>query len=407
MKPHAIATISIFPAKGQEHSSASQLSALAAYTRSLLLALPEPERQRHAVLSNIKDHAGAEYNLDHLHVFEVWRKGTWRYALDILRAIRSMPALRLVHLQHEFNQFGGISTIPFIPFLAWTLRRRKIKLVITYHEVVGRELLALNQDDQFCLPVPVWAARIIFKTYYRWLSRAADCILVQHPKFKAIMEDEMGVRTPVEILPIGTETAVSLADRGQSRAQWGYGEDERILLFFGTLDWRKGLDIMLDAFEALPAKGRYRLLIGGGQPVRIKHKPAYQKWYTALSERMRHNDRITHVGFVADADIPKLFAASDLVLLPYVVPQMVSAVLNHAASYECPFIGSTAFAGHADPHVLFEPTGPALAEKIQWSFDGHMDDLLRYARSYKHMHSWTRSATLLSGYYRTVLDQKG
>ena len=214
----------------------------------------------------------------------------------------------------------------------------------------------------------------------------------------------MGVSRPIHILPLGAHADVVLAERLPSREKYGIPSDERVLLFFGVLDWRKGLHVLIDAFEKLRGD-KFCLIVGGGQPVNRKNTRQYRAWYSSVTERMATNPGIVNLGFVPERDIPALFAASDLVVLPYVVPQVVSAVLTHAATYERPFIASSAFSGHADPLVLFEPDADGLAEKIRWSFDEHYGDLESYARQYKDENSWTRSARLLGDRYNAELPQ--
>lgn len=342
---------------------------------------------------------------ENIDIRETWNKGRLCFTWQILCSIRSIPTIKLVHLQHEFNQFGNTLTIPAIPLLLWIIRfiLRK-KVIITYHEVMGQQMLTPELIKRFCLPVPSRPAQLLFRIYYRITSFASNTILVQHQHLEARLRTEMGVSGNIRILPIGTEVDAQLAQPEPSRNRYGYRAMDRVLLFFGTIDWRKGMDILIEAFESLPGDS-YQLLIGGGQPVRIRHLPEYMKWYRDLEKKISRNPRIKQVGFVSDQDIPALFAASDLVVLPYVVPQMVSAVLNHAASFERPFIGSDAFEGHADSIALFKATAPDLAAKIEWAFE-HQDELLEYARKYKQDMSWTNSAALLSGYYADTIAAK-
>lgn len=405
MSLREIATICIYPAEGQSHSSAQHLSALAAYTRSLLHALPEKERVRHVVLTNLKQNSPTVFSDNGIEVREVWIKDDPRFVRQIVNAVRAIPSLKLIHLQHEFNQFGGMSTVPRIPILLWILRFiLNKKVLLTYHEVAGRELLNPDLAENFCLPVPLGMARRLFKGYYRITSFAANELLVQHTEFREILRQEMGIKKSIHILPIGTEDPVGLADRIASRQKFGCLPHERVLLFFGTFDWRKGIDILMEAFERLPSSG-YRLILGGGQPTRIKHRPEYQAWYARIEKKVVENRNIIPLGFVSDEEIPALFAASDLVVLPYVVPQRVSAVLNHAASYERPFIGSEAFKGQVDPLVLFKADPENLTQKIHWGFD-HQPELLDYARRYKRENSWTRSATILTDRYAQTINPK-
>jgi glycosyltransferase involved in cell wall biosynthesis len=376
---------------------------LGAYTKSILHALPEQERARHVVVTNLKQDDATVFTDKEIEVREIWQKASLKFAWQIVRAIRAIPTLKLIHLQHEFNQFGGVSTVPIIPLLLWFIRFiLKKKIIITYHEVAGRELLKPELARNFNLPVPVFVACVLFRFYYRMTSFAANELLVLHPKFREILRDEMGIKTPMHILPHGAEDQMALADRSASRRKYGFGPDERVLLFFGTLDWRKGLDILIDAFERLPSG--YRLIIGGGQPVRIKHRPEYQAWYAKIAAKAEENRKITLIGFVSDEDIPMLFAAGDLVTLPYVAPHAISAVLNYAAAYERPFIGSESFRGVADPLVLFKADAEHLTQKIQWCFDDHEKELLEYARWYKQENSWTRSAGILAARYVHILN---
>jgi len=398
-----IAGITIYPAQGRSSSMASHLSALAAYSRSLLHALPPIERRRYVIITNQKSDVPVIFDDEGIEVRELWNKGDLLYFWHIIKAIKAIPSIRVVHLQHEFNQFGGTISVAFIPFMLFVIRfiLRK-KVVVTFHEVMGREMLTPELTKKFCLPIHGRPAWWLFRAYYRTVCFCCDTALVQHRKFKDRLVNEIGFKGNVQILPIGTEDTIVLADRAESRKKYGFTEREKVLLIFGSIDWRKGIDILVDAFNALP--NDYHLIIAGGQPTRINFTQTYRDWYQSIVEKINGNPRVKHIGFVEDNDVPLMFAASDLVVLPYVVPQMVSAVLNHSASYERPFIASTAFDGHADPLVLFKADVPNLTAKIIWAFEGHTEELLAYSRRYKNENSWTRSAVLLSGYYADTVS---
>jgi glycosyltransferase involved in cell wall biosynthesis len=406
MPDREVATIAIYPEQGRSHSTEQNLSALAAYTKSLLSALPLDERKRHLVLTNVKRFPSAVFDDNDMQIRECWEKGKLRYAWQILREIHRTPSLKVIHIQHEFNQFGGVLTVALIPVLLCAIRfiLRK-RVLVTIHEVVGRELLKPGQVENFYLPLPGHIAMYMFRFYYRVVAFAASGIFVQHVRFRRILDEEMGVRGFVHILPIGTEDDAQLADRDTSRRKYALRETDRVLLFFGALDWRKGLDVLLDAFEQVPSQG-YRLIIAGGLPGRTKDHPEYKQWHASLSARIRKNPAITQIGFVEDQDVPVLFAAADLVVLPYVVHQTVSAVLNHAASYERPFIGSDAFVEHVDKLVLFSANAGSLSQKIVWCFDGHLDELAAYSKDYKRANSWSHSAAILAIRYKSCINDE-
>ena len=399
MATREISSIVIYPDTSSASAPAEQLSALAEYSHALLGSLAESERGRHRILTSVKSQLGHTYQDRGLEVLETWEKGRLRFAWQIFRHLWRHPELKVVHLQHEFNQFGRTLTIPLIPTLLlairWLLRRR---CVITLHEVLGPAVLKAELMEKLCINFPARLARLLMFHYYRLVCAASHIVFVQHEDFRQVLQNDYRIKTDIRLLPLGTAQHPRVLPRVEARRHLGYQADERVLLFFGTIDWRKGLDVLMDAFARLPA-GPYRLIIAGGQPVRIKNTPAYQEWYAKLAARMKAQPGVQTFGFISDEDIARLFSAADLVVLPYVIPQRVSAVLNQAASYELPFLGSEAFTGHADPLVLCPATPEGLSAKIEWAFSGHLEDLRNYARLYKKEHAWERSAEVLAEAY--------
>lgn len=407
MATREISCVVIYPDTASASAPAEQLSALAEYSHALLGCLPESDRQRYRILTSVKNTPGHTYEDRGMEVLELWTKGRLSFAFRILNHLQLHPQIKVVHLQHEFNQFGKTPTIPLIPAMLmaarWLLRRRT---VVTLHEVLGPAVLKTELMEKLCINFPAGLARILMRKYYRLVCAASHIVFVQHEDFRQVLVREYGIRADIRILPLGGATNPKVFPREDARRALGYASDEKVLLFFGTLDWRKGLDVLVDAFARLPAGDRYRLILAGGQPVRIKDTPAYRTWYEQLMAKVRTIPGIQTFGFLPDLDVARLFSAADMVVLPYVIPQRVSAVLNQAASYELPFIGSDAFAGHADPLVLCKPTAEELAAKITWGFQGHLEDLRNYARTYKKEHAWERSAEVLAAAYAELLNNR-
>ncbi len=397
-----VASIVIYPAAGQQDSAQQYLSALAAYSKSLLGNLAHDAQQQHVVLTNMKTGRPAVHYDGALRVDECWRKGSLLYWWHILRALRTYRAVRVVHLQHEFNQFGPFLTIPFIPVMIGLIRfiLRK-KVVITFHEVIPPERLSQTFLTKSGIPVPAFLARGLLVNYYRLVAACANVILVQDEIFADALRS-MRIRRPTRIVRIGTDQDVPLVARASARRDLGYTDADQVLFFFGTLDWRKGLDLLLDVFQKLP-QAQARLMIAGGQPVRIRTTRDYQAWHTALQQRATAlAPRVAWHGFIAHDQLAQLMAAADLVVLPYVVPQRVSAVLNLAASYEKPCIASQHLAGQAEPVTLFPATAEGLAAKITWAF-AHLDELQHAALTFKAKHNWRFSASVLEQTYQELL----
>jgi rhamnosyl/mannosyltransferase len=76
------------------------------------------------------------------------------------------------------------------------------------------------------------------------------------------------------------------------------------LLFIGRHRYYKGIDDLLHALTALPA----RLIVGGDGPMR-------QQW-TDLSSELDLANRVQFLGDVADDDLPGFYASGDIFVLP-------------------------------------------------------------------------------------------
>lgn len=103
--------------------------------------------------------------------------------------------------------------------------------------------------------------------------------------------------------------------REEARSILGIGQDENVVLFFGNIDYYKGLDIVLESLNLLPAvfADNFRLIIAG----KIKSEE-YIKLIDKSIDKSRLKHRIiAHMTFIEDKDIEAYFMASDCVALPY------------------------------------------------------------------------------------------
>lgn len=91
-----------------------------------------------------------------------------------------------------------------------------------------------------------------------------------------------------------------------ARIKLGIPEDAKVILFFGSMYFGKGLDLLLQAFNLLP--NDYWLLVASSSS-----SLNYNFEYSSLKA-----ERILHLNeFIPEAQVPILFSASSLVCLPY------------------------------------------------------------------------------------------
>lgn len=122
-----------------------------------------------------------------------------------------------------------------------------------------------------------------------------------------------------------------------TRERLGIEAGRRLMLLFGSLDPRKGVRELLQALASLPDH-----MLGRGALVMAGESVAVQRDVAAAVEALRAHSalQIVHLDtFVPDAEMHRLFAASDLVLLPYQRHVGSSGVLVRAAAAGVPVLG--------------------------------------------------------------------
>ncbi len=146
---------------------------------------------------------------------------------------------------------------------------------------------------------PATASQVIEAGY-----RAAALLAVSgamHRDMAAIGIDPAKVR--VHYTGIDT-TRFHPGDRAMARAALGMG-DAPAIATVGALIPRKGQALVIEALSALP--GVHYWLAGAGEE---------EGRYRALSERLGVADRVHLTGPVANADLPQLYRAADVVVMP-------------------------------------------------------------------------------------------
>ncbi|MDH4228536.1 MAG: glycosyltransferase family 4 protein [Nitrospirota bacterium] len=108
------------------------------------------------------------------------------------------------------------------------------------------------------------------------------------------------------------QTGTTADDRGKHlvRRRWNADKDATVLLHFGALRPYKGIETLLDAFARLGGQQEnLHLVIAGGGP---------DDYMAQLAVRIGSLSRVHfEPGRVADDKVADLFAAADLVVLPY------------------------------------------------------------------------------------------
>ena len=283
--------------------------------------------------------------------------------------------------------------------LVWLLRRSGLPLVQTIHNVVPHKSYLGRLDH------------LLEGSYYRAFDR-----LLVHSQANG---RELRARYPsidegsVAVVPHGNYCGQFDDPPGMAEARRRYGlpEGVPVALFFGVIRPDKGLDLLLDAL-ALPPAANLHLLIAG--------KPegegqGFQREYQPRIDRLGLNARVhSVVRHIADEEVPAIFGACDLVVLPYRQVAM-SGVLHLAYTMGRPVLASAvgALPEMVVPGVtgLLVPAGDskalAAALGVLCRERSELQRMGESARQESLKYSWDTIAETLGALYDALLDGRG
>lgn len=143
-----------------------------------------------------------------------------------------------------------------------------------------------------------------------------------------------------------------------SKIDFGFAEDDLVLLFFGYIRKYKGLDLLLHAMPKLIKENpRIKLLVVG------ESYEDFSFYKNIVAELNISNNVKMENRFVANEEVGKYYAASDLVILPYRSATQ-SGILNVAYGFLKPVLvtdvgGLAEFVDNKRTGIIVEPESPS------------------------------------------------
>ena len=224
----------------------------------------------------------------------------------------------LIGLQHELRRdrydvvikcINGRLMVPYVFALS---RRRQIPFVLWTGIWMHPRTLAHR------------ATRRLTEAVYR----GADAIVAYGDHVRRFLEDVEGV-DPAKIFVAGQ--AIDPAPFANAQPETG---DPAEILFVGQLEERKGIDVLLDAFEAIP---------GGSARLRVAGSGSLSGF---VRSRAAKNPNIDVLGHVSQADLPGALARALCVVVPSVTTvnfrEPWGLVVNEAMTSGVPVVATDA-----------------------------------------------------------------
>jgi glycosyltransferase involved in cell wall biosynthesis len=326
-------------------------SGVAGYTERLAAALSD-EGVRVHVLAPTVEGEPALTDLGGVTVERCYRRGATALPMAALAARRC--GAPVVHVQFETFLYGGPTSIPgVVPALAG-LRRRRSGPVVTLHQVVDPSTIDHAFTAMHRVRVPPAVARLGLTAVQRMVPALAAATVVHEQAFARVVPSAVVVPHGVDSVATPSSERTHLA-----KQELGLRADRLSVLCFGFLAPYKGLEVALQAAALAPD---VELIVAGGSHPRLAQPGGY-----AEDLKRRYGTAARFTGYVPDAQVPALFEAADLLLLPYPTAFATSGPLALALGFGTSVLCSEALGNcvGAPPSLQTTLEPAALAENLQ------------------------------------------
>ncbi len=216
--------------------------------------------------------------------------------------ISNIEDSEIVHIQHEYGIYGLDDRLPT---LLTRLKAERKRTIITIHSI---------RPLQFSQRWVMTRAENCVKR----LAELADEVIVHLESQKAILER---LKIPLEKIHIITHgTALSDADKKESRRRLQLPEEGKILTVFGFLNPIKGPDVSLEVLKEIreEVEDVYLFIAGGLAPTASEKDRKYVQFLKETIKKDKLTDNVLFSnGFIPNEEIPYVFGASDVVLYPH------------------------------------------------------------------------------------------
>jgi glycosyltransferase involved in cell wall biosynthesis len=360
---------------------------LGRYAESLTRALVAQDADRYGVFYNRERGIQPLPGLEWLPArtvglgYKPWRMAVWLGQLGRVGLDRLLPGAELFH-----------ATEHLLPPL------RSIPTVLTVHDLIFRHLpmhhKPLNRS-YLNVTMPLYCRRATHVIAVSECTRRDLIAAYDLPEDKVTVVHEAAAP---RFRPQPPEAVAAVRSR--------YGLPDRYLLFVGTIEPRKNLACLLAVFETIHAEG-----LSDGLVIVGRRGWLYDDFFARI-DRSPVRDAVLFPGYVADDDLPAVYAGSQGLVFPSLYEGFGLPVLEAMAcgtpvvasnASSLPEIGGDA-ALYADPLDVESMTDAVRRLQCDTERREHLRarGLERAAKF-----SWGRAAARTRGVYERLLDSAG
>ena len=322
--------ISSYPSKGKTHFS--KTVGIASYTKNTLLGIKQNKNISMTVLAEKLENE-SDYTEDGISVKRVWERGS----------ILTIPKLFLnscrrpekhVLVEFEVSMFGSPLITSPLPFYILGLRLFRKNVTIVLHQVITNISEFEGHTNIKANSLKSYTLGILINLFYKLLTLSSNKVIV----FEENLKERLLNSPKIKVIPHGVEQFTKQIPQSQARDKLKINQNAFVILIFGYVAWYKGTDWLVDQMNKLKTKDEFRntlLVIGGGPNPNHKEKQFYMDYVNEVIEKSK-NSIALYTGFVDEKDIPYIYEAADMVILPYRNFMSASGPLSLAYSFEKP-----------------------------------------------------------------------
>ena len=225
------------------------------------------------------------------------------------RAKAMLQTMDLVHVHHPF--LSGRLALNYC-------RPLRIPIVFTNH--TRYDLYA-----QAYLPLlPEELSDTFLQTYMPTFCQAVDLVISPSAGMGEVLK-KLGVSTPIEIIPNGVDLQLFRASAEDCRPEFGFREDDLLLIYSGRLGPEKNLDFLIRAFAgtAEAIQNAHLLVIGGGPE---------EEALKQLAAQTSAAGRIHFTGMLPYNELPRYLSMGDIFVTASVTEVHPLSVVEAMAS---------------------------------------------------------------------------
>lgn len=319
------------------------------------------------IFANVAD-ADIHETYRNVKIKRLWQLGKLNPFLLFKETVKLRPDF--VHVQYVLGTKFGKGLYLINPFLFMLfLKIARIPLLLTIHDIIPANKLSYVFNEMFKnTPLKSFFYSTTYRLATAFMGKMASRIIVLDEGTKKFSVEQYGhKKSKMTLIPHGMLNSSESITSQEAKKALNINRDCSVLLFFGRIHPRKGIEYAIKALPYVLKKNpNTKLLIAGSYSGSWKKES--ESYLFSLKEMAKSLDVKKHVVFETrflGKEIPTLFGASDIVLLPYSVPYGASGVLKLVATHKKTLITPNSLAREGEitdgiSGVLL----PSLEEKI-------------------------------------------